>query len=183
LFDIITQYRAIFSDESSQNDPIEYGSILFGWMSEIIGNYLSILERDLPHINEGLSLQYLLDQCMYYGVSMGRVGVDFRGSSHIFSLVTSAGLLLPLFESCILNLYNSGLSGSTLHFVETLRTYKFMASTSRNYNMIAIGTKICFVTYCIENRDQILPPQELLDHPLIAVLANGYLATLNELRY
>ena len=175
LFDIITQYRAIFSDDNSSDDSLEYGSILFGWMNEIIGSYLTALEKDLPQINEGLSLQYLLDQCMYYGVSMGRVGVDFRG------------LLLPLFERCIFNLFTSGLSGSTLHFTETMRHYRFTNNINRTSNVTALGNslhfKAFFSLYFLDTRDQILPPTELLDHPPVAVLANGYLTTLNELRH
>lgn len=43
LFDIITQYRAIFSDETAQDDPMEDGGLLYGWINEIIGEFLKAL--------------------------------------------------------------------------------------------------------------------------------------------
>jgi hypothetical protein len=42
--------------------------------------------RQLRQITEGSSIALLLDQCMYFGMSLGRVDVDFRA------------LLPPIFE-------------------------------------------------------------------------------------
>lgn len=55
--------------------------------------YLETLAGVLPRIGEGGSLTSVLEHCMYCGMSLGRVGLDFRG------------LLVPLFEAQVLRLY------------------------------------------------------------------------------
>ena len=55
--------------------------------------YLETLAAVLPRIGEGGSLASVLEHCMYCGMSLGRVGLDFRG------------LLVPLFEAQVLRLY------------------------------------------------------------------------------
>ena len=41
--------------------------------------YLREVEAALPDISEGSALASVLDHCMYCGLSLGRVGLDFRG--------------------------------------------------------------------------------------------------------
>ncbi len=55
--------------------------------------YLETLRRQLPRISEGGSLASVLEHCMYCGMSLGRVGLDFRG------------LLVPIFEAEVLRLF------------------------------------------------------------------------------
>ncbi len=57
--------------------------------------YLDTLKRQLPRITEGGSLASVLEHCMYCGMSLGRVGLDFRG------------LLVPVFEQEVLRLFSS----------------------------------------------------------------------------
>ena len=57
--------------------------------------YLESLRTALPRITEGGSLASVLEHCMYCGMSLGRVGLDFRG------------LLVPLFEREVLRLFSS----------------------------------------------------------------------------
>lgn len=57
--------------------------------------YLETLRRQLPRIAEGGSLASVLEHCMYCGMSLGRVGLDFRG------------LLVPLFEQEVLRLFST----------------------------------------------------------------------------
>jgi len=57
--------------------------------------YLETLRRQLPRITEGGSLASVLEHCMYCGMSLGRVGLDFRG------------LLVPVFEQEVLRLFSS----------------------------------------------------------------------------
>lgn len=64
--------------------------------------YLETLAGVLPRIGEGGSLASVLEHCMYCGMSLGRVGLDFRG------------LLVPLFEAQVLRLYANSVKVCTL---------------------------------------------------------------------
>lgn len=55
--------------------------------------YLEALRGALPRIGEGGSLASVLEHCMYCGMSLGRVGLDFRA------------LLVPIFEAEVLRLF------------------------------------------------------------------------------
>jgi len=81
LFEIITQYRAIFTDDSnnSEMDGVTDSNILHSWLTHKVSDYLETLERYLPKISDGGSLLNILDQSMYLGMSLSRVGVEFRG--------------------------------------------------------------------------------------------------------
>lgn len=64
--------------------------------------YLETLKRQLPRIAEGGSLASVLEHCMYCGMSLGRVGLDFRG------------LLVPVFEQEVLRLFSTSVKVGTL---------------------------------------------------------------------
>ena len=55
--------------------------------------YLEALRGQLPRLGEGGALAAVLEHCMYCGMSLGRVGLDFRA------------LAAPLFEAQILRLF------------------------------------------------------------------------------
>ncbi|PKU75143.1 hypothetical protein MA16_Dca018410 [Dendrobium catenatum] len=65
LFDVVNQYRAIFSNDKSGNDESYDGGLLFSWSMHQIRNHLGTLEVMLPKISEGGSLSNILDQCMH----------------------------------------------------------------------------------------------------------------------
>ena len=103
LFDIATQYRAIFTDEdplvlASQNANTNESAIFHTWIvGKVIAffllkfvsityfycfyyqvtDFLCTLEADLPKIAAS-SLESVFSQCMYFGLSFGRIGADFR---------------------------------------------------------------------------------------------------------
>lgn len=186
IFDIITQYRAIFTDETTSQDEerhsamkmnnssnlspnftpqmkTEDGGILYGWMNEIIAEYLLYLQKYLGQIKEGVSIANLLDQCMYYGISLGRVGIDFRP------------LFIPLFENTILSNFSYSISASTNYFILSLSSH---ISSS-------LPTVVPPPSNLSSGREQIStsPPVILLEYPLLAILTNGYLTAFNELRF
>ena len=103
LFDIATQYRASFPE-------VAYDGVLQGWMTQRITEFVAMLDRyahtdhapctvttpssrepqtlagglirgrTLPLLTDGTSLATLLSHSMYFGLSLGRVGADFRGA-------------------------------------------------------------------------------------------------------
>ena len=90
LFDIITQYKAIFSDDDQFNlysgindsgnededqQPAE-SALFYNWVNEKIGQFLEILRMDLA--KGSCAFDTVLSQCMYFGLSFSRVGADFR---------------------------------------------------------------------------------------------------------
>ena len=123
LFDVVMQYRAIFSDDpgpTSYAAPLASprtprtpppqaagaagagvggrgasrdGGILHVWAQRRVAAYLEAVHLHLPRIGEGASLASVLDHTMYCGMSLGRVGMDFRP------------LLAPLFEARVLELF------------------------------------------------------------------------------
>ena len=104
-FDVMTQYRAVFSLLSSraassrdirtnQNSEAEAeddasSSLLAAWIALRVRELHTLLRRCLPHICDGAEIARALDQCMYFGASLGRLAADFRA------------VVLPTFEAHI----------------------------------------------------------------------------------
>ncbi|KYQ50914.1 Conserved oligomeric Golgi complex subunit 8 [Trachymyrmex zeteki] len=91
LFNIITQYKAMFNDDElvipGRDLTLNESAIFYHWLEEKITQFLATLEQDLPGVT---SIDTILGQCTYFGLSFGRVGVDFTGRmSDIFVRVIS----------------------------------------------------------------------------------------------
>ncbi|KAJ8976137.1 hypothetical protein NQ317_018109 [Molorchus minor] len=92
LFNIITQYRAIFNDDEHsplstiKNQHINQNVIFYSWINDKISEFLITLEEDLKGVS---SVETILDQCMYFGLSLSKVGCDFRS------------LMIPIFTTRI----------------------------------------------------------------------------------
>lgn len=76
LFDIVTQYRAIFSDDESKNSS--EAMLLQEWIILKINNFLNIIKINIVKDSAFNRIDSLLGQCMYFGLSFSRVGSDFR---------------------------------------------------------------------------------------------------------
>ncbi|KAI7892464.1 oligomeric Golgi complex subunit 8 [Mucor mucedo] len=74
MFEIGTQYISIFSNG-------EQGTLLSDYMVHITGLIRAALNTYLPMIEDTSALASLLTQLQYCGLSLGRIGLDFR---HIF---------------------------------------------------------------------------------------------------
>lgn len=157
LFDIITQYRAIFTDNPSSSAAVCESNMMHSWLVHRIEKYLDCLRAFLPRVTDGGSISSLLDQAMYLGMSLGRVGADFRS------------LLPPVFQEHIVNLFAKAVKAATATCIDALQQPLVHTETAQGFRSIS--------------RDEAhAPDQELLDFPPLAILCNGYLAAFNELR-
>ena len=102
MFDVITQFRAIFGDDISNG-------LLYSWVLVEIRAYITLLEEMIPKLTDGSSLANVLDVSMFFGQSLGRLGADFRL------------LLVPVFENASVELFARGLK-------EGLRQFETSAS-------------------------------------------------------
>lgn len=196
VFEIITQYRAVFNDDLGDDDDDEFiesmngggevpfshsSAILFDWTSSCVCDYLERLEAGIKDIRDGAALNTVLQQAMYCGQSLGRVGADFRSS------------LPPLFEDAVLRIYNSHLNAALRQFEMMIEDNRWAPVGSsalrkeRGQSFLSLesspakGTTPEEKAHEIAN-DQYEPPVGVLDSPPLAVFLNGILAALNELR-
>lgn len=159
LFNIITQYKATFSDDDNSLDSNESGNIFHAWINNKINDFIATLESDLNH-SEITSLEAALNQCMYFGLSFSRVGADFRT------------LLVPIFVKVIGKNFNARVSKVTDQFELDLDNYTFINKISINV-LSVIGKG---------DPKSLSPPETLLNFQPLALYCNGILSALNEFR-
>ncbi|GJP86774.1 hypothetical protein CLOP_g16756 [Closterium sp. NIES-67] len=141
------------------------GGLVYGWAMHRVAVYLAALARHLPRIEDGGSLASVLEHCMYCGMSLGRVGLDLRG------------LLPPLFESCVLRMFQRNVSCAVDSFHHVLDTHRWVPLPSMG-SAARMGMGLGG-----DSLDDVAPPYSLMEHPPLAAFVNGILAALNELRH
>ncbi|KAB0799904.1 hypothetical protein PPYR_07784 [Photinus pyralis] len=162
LFNIITQYKAIFNDDdhgsvlSNKQQNINENVIFFSWIRDRIGEFLATLECDLN--KEVTSIESILGQCMYFGLSFSRVGCDFRGS------------MVPIFNKAVLHNFRRRISKSSLDFEKNMERFTLI---NKNHPNVPWKTKIS---------DPVQPPESLLEFYPLAEYLNQVLVAFNELR-
>ncbi|KAK9826903.1 hypothetical protein WJX81_007598 [Elliptochloris bilobata] len=184
LFDVVMQYRAIFADDALPADGSTAGGggdgagagdggALFSWAEHRVVAYLEALRRALPRVGEGGALASVLEHCMYCGMSLGRVGLDFRG------------LLPPLFEAAALGLFRSSVQVAVDAFAAVLDTHKWVALSSGGPRTRrgAAAAQPPNPNPADAARGEAAPPYALMDHAPMATLTNGLLGAMNELRH
>ncbi|GIY30241.1 conserved oligomeric Golgi complex subunit 8 [Caerostris extrusa] len=161
LFDITTQYRAIFSDDDPlllvREDSKGNCAIFHSWIIWKISWFLSILERDIL-ADLGGRIDSVLAQCMYFGLSFSRVNIDFRP------------LLVPIFQNVALKKFSSAVEHATLRFEKIMETFAFTMYTNTTLLISSLS------------EDSLQPPTILLDFYPIAQYCNDMLSALNELK-
>lgn len=168
LFDIITQYRAIFSDEDPLAPPpagqtaVNEAAIFHGWVVQKVAEFLETLERDLQR-GVGGRLDSLLGQCMYFGLSFSRVGADFRGQ------------LAPMFQRVAADTFRCAVQEAVDKFQEDMNMYTLIALPS------VLGGAIPPTAPGVQP-GTLQPPMVLLDFPPLACFLNSILSAFNDLR-
>uniref|UniRef100_UPI003AAAABDA conserved oligomeric Golgi complex subunit 8 n=1 Tax=Centroberyx gerrardi TaxID=166262 RepID=UPI003AAAABDA len=166
LFDIITQYRAIFSDEDPLVPPggptVNEGAIFHGWVVQKVAEFLETLDRDLQR-GVGGRLDSLLGQCMYFGLSFSRVGADFRGQ------------LAPMFQRVAADTFHKAVQEAVDKFQEDMNLYTLISLPS------VLGGTIPAVAPSTQP-GTLQPPMSLLDFQPLACFLNNILTAFNDLR-
>ncbi|CAN2389424.1 conserved oligomeric Golgi complex subunit 8, partial [Pristimantis euphronides] len=171
LFDVITQYRAIFSDEDPLLLPpppagslvVSEGAIFHGWVLQKVSDFLQVLESDLQR-GVGSRLDSLLGQCMYFGLSFSRVGADFRGQ------------LAPIFQRVAAENFTRAAKEAVEKFQEEMNMYTLISTTA------VLGSSIPPVPTPPAQPGTLQPPMVLLDFPPLACFLNNILVSFNDLR-
>ncbi|XP_034936547.1 conserved oligomeric Golgi complex subunit 8 [Chelonus insularis] len=159
LFNVITQYRAMFNDDDhlvlNRDAIINESAIFSNWLEEKISQFLTTLKNDLPNVT---SIDSILGQCTYFGLSFGRVGADFTTRmSDIFIQVVS-------------NKFQKNIHQATKKFEKDMETFTLINKLHRTdlKNDAPIRS---------DN-----PPDQLVDFYPLAEYCNGLISTFNELR-
>lgn len=124
-----------------------------------ISDFLQTLERDLQ-LGVG-SVETVLGQCMYFGLSFSRVGADFRA------------LMAPIFVGVIRRRFESSVEQVDEQFERELERFTLI-------NKVALHSHAR--KQVDPEQESYAPPEALLDFYPLAALCNGYLSALNELR-
>lgn len=216
VFEIITQYRAVFSDEDeedmdlsglSQPDSIKSSSIsnvsrstftihssaiLFDWTASCVADYLKRLGEGVDQLSDATALNTVLQQAMFCGQSLGRVGADFRAS------------LPPMFERAVMRIFNSHLHAALRQFEMMIDDNRWApvgssalrnstsSSTTNPSSTTAPKSTTDDTTQSLSDNptanssstiaNSYDPPHGVLDSPPLAVFLNGILVALNDLR-
>ncbi|KAM9607433.1 conserved oligomeric Golgi complex subunit 8 isoform 2-T2 [Trichechus inunguis] len=169
LFDIITQYRAIFSDEEPLLPPamgehtVNESAIFHGWVLQKVSQFLQVLETDL-HRGVGGRLDSLLGQCMYFGLSFSRVGADFRGQ------------LAPVFQRVAINTFQRAIQEAVEKFQDEMNSYTLILIPA------ILGSSNIPAAMPVTQPGTLQPPMVLLDFPPLACFLNNILVAFNDLR-
>jgi len=159
LFDIVTQYRAIFSDETVLLDqaPVDNRLLFSSWLSRKVEEFLTTLLTDLEH--DLGSVESLLGQAMYFGLSFSKVGYDFRP------------MLAPIFEKTVIKQFNKIISFEG--------NQKVLSDSFIGLNLVKAGGLNC--SFALQD-DVSQPPLLLIEFPPLAHACNIVLAALNHIR-
>lgn len=162
LFNIVTQYRAIFNDDihnplsMSKHEQVHQNSLFYGWINEKLAEFLKVLENDL---SRGVhSIESILGQCMYFGLSFSKVGCDFRT------------LLIPIFTKQIANDFKQLIDKASANFEQNLEKFTLINKYHSN------------VPWKVKIEDHLQPPESLLEFYPLADYLNNVLTALNKLR-
>ncbi|XP_076644361.1 conserved oligomeric Golgi complex subunit 8 [Halictus rubicundus] len=160
LFNIITQYRAMFNDDElimpGRDPTVNECAIFYHWLEEKISQFLTTLEQDLPGVT---SIDSILGQCTYFGLSFGRVGVDFTGR------------MSDIFVRVIGEKFESSIRKTTKKFEKDMESFTLINKIQRT------NIKVNTTTVKSEN-----PPEQLVEFYPLAEYCNGLISAFNEIR-
>ncbi|XP_031834230.1 conserved oligomeric Golgi complex subunit 8 isoform X2 [Nomia melanderi] len=155
LFNIITQYKAMFHDDEFIMPGRDPCAIFYHWLEEKISQFLTTLEQDLPGVT---SIDSILGQCTYFGLSFGRVGADFTGR------------MSDIFVHVIGEKFESSIHKTTKKFEKDMESFTLINKIQRTNIKVNAVIKS-------EN-----PPEQLVEFYPLAEYCNGLIFAFNEIR-
>ncbi|KAJ3105943.1 conserved oligomeric Golgi complex component [Phlyctochytrium planicorne] len=210
LFDIVTQYKAIFSETITTNPsttssatssshsfashsqsgrpsflmmpestPHATMSILSSYAVFRIHAFSAELTKHIAHVTDANAINSLLTQTMYFGLSMGRVGMDFRD------------IVAQVFEDAIERNFGAAVGEGARVFVEWTVTSdgtniinKSALSMYRDLDLTTpSGRPSLGGTAQKGGSNAVVPsPNVLLSYPHLATLLNSFYSAYNQLR-
>lgn len=166
MFEIATQYMSIFSQQEQQSILI-----LSDYMIHLLNTINTLLNTELPKITDTSALASLLTQLQYCGMSLGRVGIDFR---HLY---------VHVFENTVRPLILKTVDKATEELVTIITTNKAPPNTWMLTNRYTIYQHQQHTTENEHgNNHPHQPPMLLVDYPPLAVFTNAILSAFNALR-
>jgi hypothetical protein len=165
LFDIVTQYRALFSDDDTtlyvtfnRNEFVKETNLFRSWLIYRLSEFLKALQSDLKHCQSSQyqRLESLLGQVMYFGASFSRYGFDFRP------------LFVQFFSQTALTNFQSSLQEANLVFQQLLQSYTF----DQYVQLPPADAPI----------NPFAPPMVLVSYTPLAVYCNALITAFNDLR-
>ncbi|CAG8749330.1 5156_t:CDS:1, partial [Acaulospora morrowiae] len=203
FFDIVTQYRSIFSDDGSTTPTystfmisppsspwtpnnqslgkrtVTATTVFADYTIHILGQLNSVLAEFTPLISDTSSLSSILTQLMYCGISLGRVGIDFR------HLVTGH------FETAVNRIISKMIADGTQEFCDDLKQAiknvdlpgTWMVGDKKSTNLVDSKSQSnTSPASSTSSSSPFTPLVILLEYPPIAYLTNAYLSAFNSLR-
>ncbi|ORX45520.1 hypothetical protein DM01DRAFT_1340028 [Hesseltinella vesiculosa] len=175
IFEMATQCMSIFSAK-------EPDTILADYMVHLIGEMQQSLTDHLAVLDDTSALASLLTQVQYCGMSLGRVGLDFR--------LLFVQAFQKAIEPLVLRLMDQALTSLTqtlepiLSSIPPPNTWLLPAST---YSLATKSLSDNQLQASDKQGDGLLPrpfqpPLLLVDYPCLAAFTNGILTSFNALR-
>ena len=188
VFEIVTQYRAVFADDptaladsSSLRRLIPLPHVpmrtpipccMTGPL-DVCGSSSPTWRRVSECISDGAALRTVLQQAMSCGQSLGRVGGDFRPA------------LPPLFHAAVRRVYAAHLVAARTQFEAMLEDSRWapVGSSAKEDKLNGPRSPSASASASEDVGDTLYePPRAVLDSPPLAVFLNGILAAFNDLR-
>ncbi|OZJ05060.1 hypothetical protein BZG36_02094 [Bifiguratus adelaidae] len=191
LFEVATQYTSIFQSSTPRSRSISEShsapppastivttSLLPTYTTDLTKTLLDILRKYLPQVNDTASLSSILTQLMYCGMSLGRVGLDFRH------------LVCDEFEAMMWSIVDGMLTTTGANFASKIEfatksripPSQWMVSRTFNSTNIMDDLERSKSPPKASQSSFSSPPQIILSCPALAHFTNGVLSAFNALR-
>lgn len=168
MFEVATQFNAIFRAQQSLNDSVP---LLSMWMARRVRSFIELLRYEMSHIEDSAALRDALEASVFFANSMGRLGADFTTQ------------LPEIFEQKMLSLVDSTWKQGLEQLRETLRICREAGVASPLVSQSLETTEPDpALDNSVELDGPLPPPRVLLAFPPLARLVNAVLTGLNELR-